>query len=125
MSVNPTDFLSISKVIIENENTEISYRVAASRSYYCAFHQTKMTIQGTIPLYNDCGSHEALARYLTSYDADQSEIIDKKTRNRISAMLKSMKTQRHIADYQLIDTFTKQQAEVMIKMTESIVDMLK
>lgn len=121
MSVEPGDFLKISKDLMANDD-EISHRVAASRAYYCAYHKTHATITGPIPNYA-CGSHEALTEYLISSDADNSEKLDKKTRTQLSFMLKNMKTQRHMADYQLAVCFTKQQAETVIKMTEKLVNM--
>ncbi len=122
MPVQSSDFLKISKDLVSNDD-EISHRGAASRAYYCAYHKTSDAITGPIPKYA-CGSHEALTKYLISKDADDSESIDQKTRKRLSFMLTNMKTQRHIADYQLDSTFTKNQAESVIKMTETLITML-
>lgn len=122
MPVQPSDFLKISKDLVGNKD-EISHRGAASRAYYCAYHKTCKTIAGPMPKYN-CGSHEALTIYLTSKDADSSETIDQQTRKRLSIMLTNMKTQRHIADYQLDIAFTKNQAESVIGMTERLISML-
>lgn len=62
-----------------------------------------------------CGSHEALTIYLTSKDADSSETVDQQTRKRLSVMLTNMKTQRHIADYQLDIAFTKNRQSQLLE----------
>ncbi len=122
MAVTPTDFLTISEVLIQNSD-EISHRGAASRAYYSAYHKVCNALTGPIPHYK-CGTHEALTTYLKSADAATNEAYDIKLLHRVSLMLINMKTQRHIADYDLADSYSKDQGQSVITMAHRIIQMI-
>lgn len=112
MSVQPADFSKIA-ASLAGGSTEIEWRVSASRAYYSSFHQAQTTVD--LCPSNDhlaMGSHERISERFLSHG-----IIAAKS---ISYMLQAMKKIRHIADYEISDSFQQELAFKQISSMEGL-----
>lgn len=71
MSVNPNDFLDLSKNLLIPHASEISLRSATSRAYYCCYHSVLEFIElNKLPDHNgirqNVGSHESVISKLSN-----------------------------------------------------------
>lgn len=105
--------------------TEVDYRIAVSRSYYSAYHETLEFADSVLQLgvSNTSGpTHLKLSDCLTNYlcdDKDRQSIV-----RRLGARMHALHSLRIRADYHLELTITKMEAESMLKNTKNLFDII-
>ena len=113
MPVNHQHFLESGRVFLSGLS-EMDYRNAASRSYYAAYHLC-LNLGRRFPDYLDVkgGVHERLIVKL-------EKASDRRIKT-IGYILKQCRVYRNKADYLLEDKFSKQDAELVIKQVEKLI----
>ncbi|EDN67866.1 bacteriophage protein [Beggiatoa sp. PS] len=107
------EFLTSAQQQIQ-ENSEVGYRNAASRSYYCAFHLCRMLLEKLPQSQDNIGtSHQKIidALFLSS---------DKRLKS-LGNQLKMARQLRHKADYKVDTKFTRYEASRVLSYVQKIV----
>jgi uncharacterized protein (UPF0332 family) len=96
------------------ENSEVGYRNAASRAYYCAFHLCRMLLEKLPQSQDNIGtSHQKIidALFLSS---------DKRLKS-LGNQLKMARQLRHKADYKVDIKFTRYEASRVLSYVQKMV----
>lgn len=115
MPIKPTDILAIAHHL-HAQKTEPAFRSAASRAYYAAYHSALSYAdqKGLESLDSlQMGSHEKLSMRFEK-GGDRSTAI----------MLKTMKSLRHAADYDLDKSVDEMQVKVQLQTAQKLIDKL-
>lgn len=112
--MEPSEFLNAAKSLLQKEEvTEVDYRNAVSRAYYCAFHTCSNLLKKYPPSERQCGAeHEKIIDGLLEHQ--------NKSFHRLGHQLKGAKLRRAKADYRLAEVLTIQDANIVIKSVEKI-----
>jgi len=111
--LTPNDFLHYGKELIDNGDSEIHFRTAASRIYYSSYHSVKAVVDtfcNALSVHDDCsgGIHSQLLYRLRTKCKDDRF---KSSLNSIQTALKLAREIRVTADYELNEAFTKRKAK--------------
>ncbi|MBI6605161.1 MULTISPECIES: hypothetical protein [Pseudomonas] len=113
MSVSADEFLILGRRLLEGEN-EIDFRSAVSRGYYSIYHVAQETANRlALPcgVRRDVGAHEQLiARFETKGPGLK----------KIARRLRDKKRTRCVADYQLGEVVTKDEARLFVAEVERL-----
>lgn len=118
MSVSPEDFLCLSKKLCDSQE-EIDFRSAISRSYYGAYHCAVITAQRLElpePKRSDAGAHE---RLISRFEGLGPGL------RRIARRLRDRKRLRAMADYQLSEHVSYEDAKLSWYESSQLTDDLK
>lgn len=124
MPVTPDDIENLA-IELGRRSDETSYRCAASRYYYSAYHKCR-NLADTIdePEYSDSGMHSSLITKLTRKKvASDSREFDMKIRS-IGHLLQAAKDIRTNADYELNYDFEKHNMDEIKGMLDRLNDKL-
>ncbi|MGJ8524096.1 hypothetical protein R84981_002814 [Carnimonas sp. R-84981] len=116
MSIRGRDFLKVAK-LCQEEGSEVACRSSASRSYYALYHEVCSALVHCPP-YN----HEGVIRYLTEGSQRHREPYELTDLMSLGAVLRQLKKKRVFADYNLGETFDKNDAESTIKSATKTID---
>ncbi|MFL7883071.1 hypothetical protein AAD041_06410 [Proteus mirabilis] len=128
MSIENSDFLSFAEEILKPSCDEVFIRSAASRAYYCIFHQIS-SIVGNIPKLDsdgnkiNAGIHLCLIKYLEG-NAYQDLSLDKKTLCKLARSMKWTKQVREDSDYYLNKNITLLKAKQIITEAHNVVNLV-
>lgn len=121
MAVNGQDFFNFAVKCIAHGD-EIGYRNAVGRAYYGLYHDVCSKLQKG----PDPATHRAVRDYLIDISwIAGNEPFDKMKLIALGTMLKHLHIQRKWADYNLIDDYTKVDAEAVLIMTKKGFDRAK
>lgn len=118
MSVSPEDFLCLSKKLCDSQE-EIDFRSAISRSYYGAYHCAVITahrLELPEPKRSDVGMHVQL---ISRFEGSGPGL------KRIARRLKDLKRLRAMADYQLSEHVSCEDARLSFLESSRLTDNLK
>ena len=119
MSSTPEDFLNFANVTLADvKANEFSYRNAASRAYYAAFHCCYAERSKCPELKDDeiRGSHDKLyARFESLPLSDENNTL-----KAMAYVSKMMKTVRHKADYHIDTNFSKSDSEQQFRDAQGV-----
>ncbi len=118
MSVTSNDLLK-SAIILIKRNHEIDYRNAASRAYYCAFHEAESIVKKFPKIHvpvQKTGVHKKIIDALQKHPNSLYQ--------QIGALLKQCKIIRTQADYYLYVNFAINSAQDAVDMTMQILSLL-
>lgn len=109
MAVASVDFISAAERIIAAEDSEIAWRVAASRAYYGAFHCCRDLVerQKSIPVPQNVGEHERYYQAVNALPMTFPGAIDLK---KLTYRAKQIRSNRVVADYHLSLSFRREEA---------------
>lgn len=109
MSVECVDFISVAERLLAVEESEIAWRVAAGRAYYGAFHCCRDLVnkQPSIAVNNTLGDHERIYQAISALGMAFPGAKDLKKLAYIAMQLRDV---RGSADYDIADSFRKEQA---------------
>lgn len=113
MSVSAEDFLAQSVRLLDGDS-EIDFRSAISRAYYCNYHtalDAARRLGLPIATSRDCGLHEQL---IQSYEAQGKRL------KIIARQLRDKKRARAVADYQLDELVPKEEAQLYLKESKTL-----
>lgn len=107
------DFLDIAKQIL-GYKTEASFRTSVSRSYYSAYHYFSKECECLgVHIPRNHAGHEFLVSHF--YNSGIKEVAD------IGRKIGDLRSDRNIADYDLLGSVTKGTAELVLLKAEGII----
>lgn len=116
MSMIGSDFLKTAATLVVDEKSEANLRSAASRAYYAVFHESMEAIPDdhapTGSQLKSSSSHECVIQGLLAWG--KSLTPGREYARLAGRDLARLKKIRHVADYQLSDTFNLLMAEEAI-----------
>ncbi|HBK47902.1 MAG TPA: hypothetical protein DDZ74_00760 [Pseudomonas sp.] len=113
MSVSPNEFLAQSRRFLDGQS-EIDYRSAVSRGYYSAYHTAEEAAERLALPHSErrnIGAHEQL---ISRFEATGPGL------KRIARRLRDKKRLRCVADYQLDEMVTRDEAKLFIAEVETL-----
>lgn len=119
MAVVSEDFLSLAKEL-SHHNTEICWRSAVSRAYYCIYHECQ-PVGNTLPEApydsDPKGIHDRFIKKFTAYE--EKTPFKMKIRS-IGHMLRCLKDMRVEADYEIDHDFRQTSVQEVFQYIEKI-----
>lgn len=109
MPVNSIDFLRFAEEECIKPKSEIGFRNAISRSYYCMFHHARSVLKNGPVEIN--APHQKVIDYLLSTDAVRLEECDTAYLRQMAAMLLQRRRMRNLADYDLTKSYCEVDAK--------------
>lgn len=108
------EFLKSARELLEKESTqEVDYRNVTSRAYYCAFHTCKKLWEDYPPSKTEGGAeHQKVINELKNHQNKQFR--------KLGNILNDSRNRRVTADYHLVKQFVIQDAKVVIKSVEKL-----
>lgn len=114
MSIDCVEFIDIAERILTIDDQEISWRVAAGRAYYGAFHCCRDLInrQPSILVNGQLGEHERLYQAVNSLGMG---VVGAKDLKKLVYKTMQLRDVRVAADYHIAQHFRKEQAAQAIE----------
>lgn len=119
MSVSGDDFIEIAKRVLATDDSEIGWRVSASRAYYGCFHCCLDIIERHpgIVVDKSYSTHERVYRAVNSMTISGQASSDLK---HLVYLTKNLRDVRVDADYHANKEFTKERAEQALSQANNI-----
>lgn len=117
MPVNPTDILQVAEQLHANAVGECGHRSAVSRAYYAALHETRDTF-GVQPRVGHATSHDAIIGSAEVYGKGANPA--RMSASTIAQMLPRLRRARNMADYELGESISPQEASDEIERAKSV-----